>query len=34
MTQNVTRYEHMLKQPHIKENYIDWVVKLRGPIVV
>lgn len=24
----------MLKNPHIKENYIDWIVKLREPIKI
>ena len=29
MSQNVSRYEHMLKNSHLKENFVCWMVKLR-----
>lgn len=30
MNQNVTQYEYMLSDPHLKENYINWATNLRG----
>lgn len=30
MSQNVTQYQYMLSDPHLKENYINWATNLRG----
>lgn len=30
MNQNVTQYQYMLQDPHIKENYINWATNLRS----
>ena len=29
MGKNVSVYKHMLGDPHLKENYIDWAIRLR-----
>ena len=30
MAKNVSVYQHMLGEPHAKENYIDWAINLRN----
>ena len=30
MAKNVSMYKHMLEDPKLKENYIDWAINLRG----
>lgn len=29
MSKNVSLYQHMIIDPHVKENYIDWAINLR-----
>ena len=29
MAKNVSLYQHMIVDPHSKENYIDWAINLR-----
>lgn len=30
MSQNVTQYQYMLSDPHLKQNYINWATNLRA----